>query len=391
MWWVEKTDTEQFHEKAVKMVTGGCLRLNDRFRMHCMWHFPNLFEWWRWYNWFPNKDKPSVFYGYDKLPARDQFAGGGIIKCQDLAKIFPNTPGSGSILYLVSSALPYSVIPMVKCAKRKGLKVVLNQNGVAYPAWAKGIWERINIPFRSVIQSADFVFYQSQFCKLSADRYLGEIQVSHMILHNSVDTSFFVPSRICPDGFRLLLSGSHHHFYRIQVALETLEKVRRSIKEAKLIIAGRYLWRCNETEAMQEAMNYAVAKGIEKCVEFPGAYSQKDAPTLMQGCHMLLHTQYNDSCPRLVIEAMSCGLPIVYSASGGTSELVGDYAGIGIPAPLDWEEEHPPMASDLAEAVLKIWVKYSDYSKKARLRAVEKFDVGLWVQRHREIFADLCH
>ena len=106
---------------------------------------------------------------------------------------------------------------------------------------------------------------------------------------------------------------------------------------------------------------------------------------------MLLHTQYNDSCPRLVIEAMSCGLPIVYSASGGTSELVGDNAGIGIPVPLDWEEEHPPEASDLAEAVLKIWGKYSDYAKKARMRAVEKFDVGLWVQRHREIFADLCH
>lgn len=268
---------------------------------------------------------------------------------------------------------------------------MLNQNGVAYPGWAKGEWERINIPLKSVIQSADFVFYQSQFCKISADRYLGEIQVPYMILHNSVDTSFFIPSKIYPEGFRLMLSGSHHQFYRIQVAFETLEKIRSSIEEAKLIIAGRYLWRRNETEALQEAMNYAVAKGVEKCVEFHGAYSQKNAPILMHGCHMLLHTQYNDSCPRLVIEAMSCGLPIVYSASGGTSELVGDNAGIGIPAPLDWEEEHPPEASDLAEAVLKIWGKYSDYAKKARMRAVEKFDVELWTQRHREIFADLCH
>jgi len=366
------------------------MMLDERFRMYCMLHFPKLFEWWRWHDWCSKRNKPSVFYGYDELPTRDQFAGGGIIKCQDLAEIFPNTPGAGSILYLVSSALPYSVIPMVKYAKRKGLKVVVNQNGVAYPAWAKEEWERINIPLKSVIQNADFVFYQSQFCKLSADRYLGEIQVPYMILHNSVDTSFFIPSRIYPEGFRLLLAGSHHNFYRIQVALETFEKIRRSIKGAKLIIAGRYLWCRNETEALQEAMNYAVAKGVEKCIEFPGAYSQKDAPTLMQECHMLLHTKYNDPCPRLVIEAMSCGLPIVYSASGGTSELVGDYAGIGIPAPLDWEEEHPPKASDLAEAVLKIWGKYSDYSTMARMRAVEKFNVGLWVQRHRELFEDLC-
>jgi len=269
------------------------MMLSERFRTHFMWHFPELFERWRWCDWHPERNKPSVFYGYDKLPTRDQFAGGGIIKCQDLAKIFPNSPGSGSILYLVSSALPYSVIQMVKYAKRRKLKVVLNQNGVAYPGWAKEGWERINIPYKSVIQGADFVFYQSQFCKISADRYLGEIQVPHTILHNSVDTSFFLPSKVSPEGLRLLLSGSHHQFYRIQVALETLEKVRSSVKEAKLIIAGRYLWRRNETEALQEAMSYAVAKSVEKCVEFPGAYSQQAAPALMMGCHILLHTQYN--------------------------------------------------------------------------------------------------
>jgi len=356
-----------------------------------MWRFPKLFEWWRWRNWYPEKDKPLIFYGCDKLPTKNQFAGGGIIKCQDLATIFPNTPGSGSILYLVSSALPYSVVPMVRFAKRKGLKVVLNQNGVAYPGWAKEGWERINIPYKSVIQAADFVFYQSQFCKKSADRFLGAVQVPYSILHNSVDTSFFTPSTTQPEGFRLLLAGSHHQFYRIQVALETLEEVRRSIKDAKLVIAGRYLWRCNQKDALQDAVNYAAARGIEKCVEFSGAYFQNDAPILMQGCHMLLHTQYNDSCPRLVVEAMSCGLPVVYSASGGTPELVGDSAGIGIPAPLDWEKEHPPAASDLAEAVLKIWDNYPEYVKRARARAVEEFDVNLWIQRHREIFDMLCH
>ena len=373
------------------MISVDTRMFSERIRRHCMFRFPKLYEWWRWRDWRPERNKASVFYGYDKLPTKDQFAGGGIIKCQDLEKIFPNSPGSGSILYLVSSALPHSVIPMVEYAKRKGLKVVLNQNGVAYPGWANGRWERINIPYKNVIQSADFVFYQSQFCKLSADRYLGEIQAPHMILHNAVDTSFFIPSKISSEGFRLLLAGSHHHFYRVRVALETLEKIRRSNKEAKLIIAGRYLWRQNETDALQEAMNYAATKGIREYVEFNGAYSQKDAPALLQGCHILLHTKYNDPCPRLVVEAMSCGLPIAYSASGGVPELVGDNAGIGIPAPLDWEEDHPPEASDLAEAVLKIWGKYSDYAKNARMQAVEKFDVGLWIQRHREIFAELCH
>jgi glycosyltransferase involved in cell wall biosynthesis len=367
------------------------MKHRERFRILCMLYCPTLFEWWRWRGWSPNKDNPSVFYGYDQLPTRDQFVGGGIIKCQDLSVIFPNSPDFGSILYLVSSALPFSATPMVRNARKKGLKVVLNQNGVAYPGWAKGEWKRINIPLKGVIQEADFVIYQSQFCKISADRYLGEVSAPHSILYNSVDTSFFTPAQIYPEGFRLLLAGSHNQFYRIRAAFETLLKIRHYIGEAKLIIAGRYLWRESETQSLQEAMAYAVERDIDKYVEFTGPYTQKNAPALIQGCHMLLHTQYNDSCPRLVIEAMSCGLPIVYSASGGTPELVGDKAGIGIPAPLDWEKEHPPEASELADAVLKIWQNYTDYASAARNRAVEEFDTSLWLRRHQEIFNRLCH
>ncbi len=219
------------------------MRINERFEVLYTLHCPKIFERWRWRDWRPERKKPSVFYGYGQLPTRDQTVGGGIVKCQDLAEVFPNILHSASILYLVSSALPYSVIPMVKYAKKKGVKVVLNQNGVGYPGWAKEDWERINLPLRSVIHTADYVFYQSQFCKLSADRYLGKIKAPYSILHNSVNTSFFTPAKIPPAGFRLLLAGSYHQFYRIQTAFEAFAKIRHSIREAKLILAGRYLWR----------------------------------------------------------------------------------------------------------------------------------------------------
>ena len=74
----------------------------------------------------------------------------------------------------------------------------------------------------------------------------------------------------------------------------------------------------------------------------------------MQSADILLHTKYNDPCPTVVLEAMACGLPVVYSASGGTPELVGDDAGIGVDAPLDWEHDHPPAPEALAEAVLVV-------------------------------------
>lgn len=139
-----------------------------------------------------------VFYGYDSLPTSEDVASGGIVKTQDLQKKFPNTPDSPNILYLISSALPSYAPRMAQWAKQAGAKVVLNQNGVAYPAWHGAGWETTNKFMREVLQYADYVFYQSNFCKLGADRFLGLRENNYEILYNPVDTLFFHPAESPP-------------------------------------------------------------------------------------------------------------------------------------------------------------------------------------------------
>jgi glycosyltransferase involved in cell wall biosynthesis len=85
---------------------------------------------------------------------------------------------------------------------------------------------------------------------------------------------------------------------------------------------------------------------------------------------------------------MACGLPVVYSASGGTPELVGDDAGIGVAAPLDWDRDHPPAAEELAVAVLDLVNRLSEYSAAARERSL-RFDVRRWIDRHHTVFTGL--
>ncbi len=330
----------------------------------------------RWYTAQDVTDnRVKVFYGHNNIPSRMDLSGGAIIKLQDLDDAFPNTIRGANILYLVSSAMPIFASVMVKEAKRRGVIFVLNQNGVAYPAWHGPGWEKTNQPKRFLLESADYVIYQSEFCKRSADRFLGSCKVPCTVLPNPVDTSVFTPVYGKPPGCSILLAGSHQHFYRISTALEMMKYLKVKVPDVKLTIAGRYTWHKSEKKCIEEALNFAHSIGVANQVEFRGGYSQEEASSLFQEHHILLHTKYNDPCPRLVVEAMACGLPVVYSKSGGLPELVGSAAGVGVPAVEDWEKDHPPSPRQLALSVLEVRTAFERYSQAARSRAVKRFDV----------------
>src|SRR5207302_4642222 len=233
--------------------------------------------------------------------------------------------------------------------------------------------------------SADHVVYQSEFCKLGSDRFLGEPQRPWEVLHNPVDTGRFTPAEVPPERPTLLLGGNQYQRYRFEAAVRTLALLP---DEWRRLVTGRLSWHPDHARARKEADALLVDSGLGDRIELVGPYTQAEAPGLMRRAHILLHTKYNDPCPTVVLEAMACGLPVVHSASGGTPELVGE-AGIGVPAPLDWENDHPPAPEELREAVLAAMAAREGLAAAARCRAVERFDVQLWLRRHRELFEAL--
>ncbi len=335
----------------------------------------------------------NVFYGHEHIPDSDSDAFGGIVKIQDLQSTFSNQLKNPNILYLVSSALPYFPVRMARRAKRSGAKLVINQNGVAYPGWYGEGWDRANQDMINLLDMADHIFYQSNFCKISADKFLGVPGNAQCeILYNPVDTTIFRPAVQTTNldhRIYLLLAGSHWSLYRVTTALETLQQVRKKYDHVHLRIAGRFCWQSDEQDALKDVCSCIKRLGIEGYVDITGVYTQDQAPALFNQCSILLHTKYNDPCPRLVVEAMACGLPVVYSATGGVTELVGKDAGVGVDGPLDWERDHPPEVSGLTRAAEKVIGDLPFYSKAARRRAVEKFDVQPWLKRHGVIFKQL--
>jgi glycosyltransferase involved in cell wall biosynthesis len=331
------------------------------------------------------RDEIAVSYGVAEMPDADAVVIGGAVKFQLLGDRFPNAPTDFNVLYLGSSSMPRDGAVLARLARRRGAAFVWNQNGVAYPGWYGEGYELVNRPRAKLLQRADHVVYQTAFCKLGADRYYGERQGRWEILPNPVDTARFTPAPRPQRAPTLLLAGSQYQRYRLEAALKALALLRRELPEVRLIVAGALSF---APDGAAQARALAGRLGVADAVELAGPYTRAEAPALMRRADVLLHTKYNDPCPTAVLEALASGLPIVYSASGGLPELVAEEAGIGIPAPLDWERDHPPEPAELARAAATLFERLDEHAEAARASA-ERFAAARWVERHRALFDEL--
>ncbi len=337
-------------------------------------------------------DFPRLSYGFSTIPKNIETVSGGLVKTQLLHERYPNNPASANILYLISSALPFHATILAKEATRAGIKIVLNQNGVGYPAWLPNGWQKHNDRLSEVLSLADYVFYQSRFAKISADRFLIARDKNYEILYNAVDTRRYKPANQKRNDSLpvLLLAGYHSEYYRVETALKILSLVKRRWDNARLVLAGVLRWGRESNQMLKDIHEECQALNLdEKALEIKGPYSQEDAVGLYHQADILIHTQSNDVCPSVVIEAMACGLPVVYSDSGGTKELVGEDGGIGIPNASDWDKIFPPDPEAMANAVGTVLQRKEFFIEAARKRAVRFFGVDKWLIRHKDVFNKL--
>ncbi len=312
---------------------------------------------------------------------------GGAVKLLQLRKVFASDTACFNVLYLVSSAQPRFALDLVKACKERKITFVWNQNGVGYPAWAGAESERHNAPMRRLRAEADFVVYQSEFCRTSAEKFLGPNATPSATLVNPVDLDFFHPAPVPLPArpLRLLAMGTQNYARRVLSCVDCLKALRDGGVEATLTVAGKLQWK----DAGAQLTRYIESLGLRDQATIHPAFSQLEAVRLYQAHHIVLHPKYLDPCPTVAIEALACGLPVVGSASGGMPELVPPTCGRLVPAPLNWERLITPGGLELAAAVNEILPRWEEFSQAAFGHAAASFDSRRWVGRHEEIFRGL--
>ena len=327
-----------------------------------------------------NNRSTKVYYA----GAETRNIGGPYLKIKKLQKFFPENKRAFNLVYAISNS-PKLTNYSIHLLKKRKIPLILNQNGVFYPSWYEGNWKSQNLLMSKVYHCADYVFWQSNFCKKAADKFLGERIGDGEVLYNAIDTKKFYPIKKSSDHiFRLLTTGNINkkNNYRVYSVIEAFKDILKENKNIHLYIAGFI----EDFDFFDSELNKL---NIRRFITFLGPYSQNDAPKIYQKADAYITMSFQDNCPSAVIEAMSSGLPILYSSSGGIPELVGKDSGIGLKVSEDWEKVNVPTKHEIYKGILQIMDNKISMSKSARNRAVKLFDINSWIKNHNQVFEKL--
>lgn len=322
-----------------------------------------------------------VFLGF-----QDNKKTGGGLKLQDL-KIFSSPTSNYNTVYLLSSSLPYSFRDIIKKAKKARIKIIWNQNGIGFPAWAGGYSGKVNKNFKFGIQNANMVIFQSRFAMQSVNSLIISLEnIPCKVIYNAVDLEVFKPKNISNNKqIRILVAGSHDNINRVLIALEIFTLLHKSSPNFLLWIAGKI-----KASDLKLVVDIVKSRGFSENVILYGQYGRKEAPLLFAEADILLHLQPFDACPTVVLEAMACGLVVVGPNNGALPEFLGAELNFQL---LDnkttYEQYDWGKPEAYAEKILSLIPMLGSLKMKARKRVEDDFDVRDWIKCHRKIFSDI--
>lgn len=220
----------------------------------------------------------------------------------------------------------------IERSKAAGAKFILRMDGVPEDSRNSGRGTRRMVEYAL---KADYIIYQSAFTNRTVGKLLkaNGVECPHATIPNGVDTDIFTP-----DGDKIAFPGDpkilHIHYRkdtnkRYEEVVAMYREYFSNNKNANLLLIGRY-----PTEWMTYNMGFFNGERHQRL----GIVTDLKAKAAMiRSCDFLFYPSFADPAPNVVLEAMACGLPILYQPYGGVHEVVHhNHAGIAIDGTMDY-------------------------------------------------------
>jgi glycosyltransferase involved in cell wall biosynthesis len=234
-----------------------------------------------------------------------------------------------------------------------------------------------NEEVKNILPHIDQIIFQSNWPKEIVCKTLSISPKNYRIIYNATDTALFRPANpSCRDNeyINIICTGYLRRKFRIQVPFEILKRLR--IK-SKLFFIGN-----TDNECRIELMKISDSPFADRVIHIPHV-DNRELVKHLQAFDIFLHPVQGDWCPNAVIEALSCGLPVVCGSWGGQSELVGD-GGIVVQNTKRWDYGEA-FIGGCCQAIEKIALNMDEFKIKARKRAEEVFNMERLYNEYYEV------
>ncbi len=233
---------------------------------------------------------------------------------------------------------PWTADWTIIIAKLRGKKSVLTvHNDMSKPSLLGRLVTKLylNTLFRLTLKLADriIIVNPSWPTSFKETAHLFKPYASKiMSIPNGVDTTLFKPSPTNPSANTILfvsILDIHHKFKGFDYLLSAFVKVKKALPDSKLVVVGE-----GELKVVYEAKAHAL--GLKDSVEFVGQKTQAETVAYYQSAGVfVLPSTTIEGFGIVLLEALSCGLPVVATnITGLTDEIETNDAGI-IVAPSD--------------------------------------------------------
>ncbi len=208
---------------------------------------------------------------------------------------------------------------------------------------------------------------------------LHELGVPRAMLHlipNGVDAQHFIPnSNGLVDAPELVCVGRMVKAKEQEVLLHAFMHVLKQVPKARLHFVGDGIM-------LEPRKKLAEDLGLGSSVIFHGASSALDH---LQAARMFVFSSRDEGMPNAILEAMSCGLPIVSTNANGIADIVGhEQQGLLV----EVGDVHA-----LSQNIVRVLMNPSlaeKMSKSARKHVLENFSLENLTRRHEDVYKQLC-
>jgi len=197
--------------------------------------------------------------------------------------------------------------------KNNGFPIIQRLDGVYYPSkhGIKYLYYNREIKL-DYLKFSDFIIFQSKYSRLECFTIMGEIpKDKYKIIYNGTDKAVFysIDKNFDRDKIIFTTTGSFRSRDMIEPAVLALDRLNEKYNIEFKVIGP----------IINSEVRKLTNRGYIRCL---GKMNKEEIAKELQATDIFIYCQLNPPCPNSVIEAISCGLPVVGFDSGAMKELL---------------------------------------------------------------------